>query len=327
MKPLDLFVYGKKTTSIFDMLGTRENDISYAIGLGFSKAPQFLKLYLNSIGISSISFDRVKIRLQQFEKTKGFTDFEIEQEGDFIIIIEAKKGWIHPSDDQLDKYSSRPSFLNFPAHTKKLVVFTESKKEFSRAHFHKNHSNSFEVEVTSYRNLWELAKSAKSSSNNYESRFLDELIIYLESLMTMKNIYSNLVYVVAVSSDQVPNWQISWIEIVKSRKYFHPIGGNGWPSEPPNYLAFRYHGKLQSIHHIDSYEVFTNPNDHFTEIPSGNWDHHFLYHLSDPIIPSKIVKTGKLYRNGRVWAMLDLLLTSDTISQARDKSKDRERSK
>lgn len=219
-KMIDLYVYGRKTNNIFDMLGTKENDISYAIGLGFSKAPQFLKLYLEAIGIKSLKLDRVKIKLQEFEKSKGFTDFEIEQEGEFIVIIEAKKGWNFPGQNQLDKYSSRPSFINFTAQTKKLVVFTESKKDFTQAHFHIKQSNSFEVEVTSYRQLWEIAQKAKLKSNNYEKRFLDELINYLEKLMTMKNIYSNLVYVVAVSTGQVKGWKISWIDIVKRKKIF-----------------------------------------------------------------------------------------------------------
>jgi len=183
------------------------------------------------------------------------------------------------------------------------------------------------VEVTSYRELWGMAKKAKKISNNYEKRFLDELINYLEKLMTMKNIHSNLVYVVAVSSGKVEGWEISWIDIVKSGKYFHPVGGNGWPTEPPNYIAFRYYGKLQSIHHIDNYEVFTNPNHYFPEIPSQDWGHHFIYELSKPIIPNKNIKTGKLFRNGRIWSMLDLLLTCDTISEARARTKERERAK
>ena len=33
------------------------------------------------------------------------------------------------------------------------------------------------------------------------------------------------------------------------------------------------------------------------------------------IRPSKIIKTGKIFRNGRKWAMLDTLLTVDTISR------------
>lgn len=73
--------------------------------------------------------------------------------------------------------------------------------------------------------------------------------------------------------------------------------------------------------------MFTNQNQHFSEIPSEEWGHHFIYELSEPIVPTKNVKTGNLYRNGRVWAMLDLLLTSDTISEARDKTKEREKTR
>lgn len=324
---INLYKHGKKANNIFDMLGTNENDISCAIGLGFSKAPQFLKLYLERLGIKSVKLENIQIKLQQHEKTKGFTDFEIEQEGEFIIIIEAKKGWNYPNQQQLDKYSSRPSFINFPAKIKKMIVFTESKKDFTQAHFKIPQSNSFEVEVTSYRELWEIAKESKLKSNNYEKNFLAELINYFEKLMTMKNTYSNLVYVVAISSGQVNGWNISWIDIIKRKKYFHPVGGNGWPAQPPNYIAFRYHGRLQSIHHIDNYEVFINPNEHFSEIPSEEWSHHFIYELSEPIVPTKNVKTGNIFRNGRVWAMLDLLLTCDTISEARDKTKERERTK
>src|SRR5690606_22006197 len=184
---IDLYIYGRKIDSIFDILGTKENDISYAIALGFSKAPQFLKLYLETIGIKNIKLDSIKIKLQEYEKSKGFTDFEIEQEGEFIVIIESKKGWNYPSKQQLDKYSSRANFLNFTANTKKLIVFTESKNHFTEAHFHIKKSNSFDVEVTSYSQLWEMAKNAKAKSNNYEKKFLEELIKYLEKLMTMKN--------------------------------------------------------------------------------------------------------------------------------------------
>lgn len=326
--PIDLFVYGRKTNSIFDLLGTKENDISFAIGLGFSRVPEFLRLFLEHLKINcQIHLKNIKIKLQEHERGKGFTDFEIEQEADFSIIIEAKKGWNFPNQAQLDKYSSKPSFLKSRAKLKKLIVFTESKKDFTKAHFHIQKSNFFDVEVISYRELWELAKQSISWSNNYEKRFITELVQYLENLMTMKNIHNNLAYVVAVNSGKESGWQISWIDIVKRKKYFHPVGGKGWPTEPPNYIAFRYYGKLQSIHHIESYEVFTDPNKHFKEIPSSNWGHHFLYELSDPITPPKQIKTGNIYRNGRVWAMIDLLLTSETIAEARDKTKERERTK
>jgi len=102
------------------------------------------------------------------------------------------------------------------------------------------------------------------------------------------------------------------------------VGGT-WPKEPPNYIAFRYAGKLQSIHHVEDSEVFTNPHDEFTEIPSKEWEPHFLYTLGAAFRPGHNVPMGKIFPNGRVWCMLDTLFTSKTISQARDLSKQRDK--
>ena len=50
---------------------------------------------------------------------------------------------------------------------------------------------------------------------------------------------------------------------------------------------------------------------------------YFVYRLGPAIVPAKEVKTGNIYRSGRVWAMLDTLLTCDTISEARNVSNQR----
>lgn len=60
-------------------------------------------------------------------------------------------------------------------------------------------------------------------------------------------------------------------------------------------------------------------HDEIPEMPDEAWDNDcYVYKLGPAIIPTKTVKTGKIFRNGRVWAMLDTLLTCDTISEARD---------
>lgn len=65
-------------------------------------------------------------------------------------------------------------------------------------------------------------------------------------------------------------------------------------------------------------------HDKVPDLPDEEWDvEHFVYKLGPAIIPTKNVKTGKLYATLRVWAMLDTLLTADTIAGARDISKAR----
>src|SRR5258705_3762900 len=214
-----LYLFKKKVDSIFELLGTNENDISFSLGLGFSKVPTFLKLFLRHIKITTkFDSESVKIKLQQFERGSGFTDFEIEQEGEYSVIVEAKKGWNYPGQTQLDKYSSKTSFNSFAAAQKKLVVFTESSPSYTAAHYHIKTSNSYDVVVVSYKQLWTLSKQARTDSDNYQKKILDELISYLQKIMTMQNIYSNEVFVVSLGYGTEKGWKISWIDIVKQRK-------------------------------------------------------------------------------------------------------------
>ena len=315
-----LYKYGREVQTFFELLGTKEDDISFSIGYGFSKIPLFLTSFLHHISIrSNIDPDLTSIRLQQHEKGKGRTDFEIEQEGVFSIIIESKKGWNFPEQSQLDQYSSKPSFKHSNSPVKKLVVFTESSQEYTKSYFPISHSNGYEVIVISYKELYSLLNNSYTNSSNYQKRIIIELSKYLGKIMIMSNKESNMVYVVSLGYEREPGWKIGYIEIVKDKQlYFHSIGKQGFPSEPPTYIGFRYDGKLQSIHYIEKYEVFKNPHKVVPEIPNLDWGPCFLYHLGEPIVPDKIVRTGKIYRNGRVWCMIDTLLTSDTISESRD---------
>ncbi len=324
----ELYIFNDKIESFFQLLGEKENDISYSVGYAFANCRQFLQNFLKLINVTT-HFEpyKIKIRLQANEKDKGFTDFEIIQEGEFHFIIEAKRGWYFPTILQLDKYATRPSFINSTAKDKRIFVFNESIPAYTETHFGIKIINSFPVEVISWQEIQNLANTSKKAGRDSENRLLKELNIYLNQISTMQPKDSNWVYVVSLGSDTPDKWKINWKDIVnKKGKYFHPVGGGkgGWPSEPPNYIAFRYDGKLQSIHHIEDYEVFTDPSLHFSEIPPCNWENHYLYNLGAAIKPNHEVKSGeKIIRSMRVWAMIDLLLTSTTIQEARDKSDQR----
>ena len=100
----------------------------------------------------------------------------------------------------------------------------------------------------------------------------------------MQNQTSNMVYVVSLGTE-VQEWSAPFtpVEIVvKKDKYFHPVG-NGYPKEPPNYLGFRWHGKLQQIRHIDDYVISTGETHsvrEFCELAFGhvglNWEDHVI---------------------------------------------------
>src|SRR3954470_19897758 len=104
---------------------------------------------------------------------------------------------------------------------------------------------------------------------------------------------------------------ISWISIVEEfDRYFFPASGGGWPRTPPNYMAFRWSGHLQSVRHVDDYTIVTNPREAVPEWPDQQWDPHFVLTLGRPIRPAKPTGTGSgIHRSMRVWADIDLLLT------------------
>jgi hypothetical protein len=322
----ELLLHNVRINSIFELLGYHENDISYSVAWALSNSPNFLTQLLKHLKITDIiNIDDIKINLQYYEKDYGITDIEIELYNHFHIIVEAKRGWVLPSKEQLTKYSKRKSFKDSDAKQKLFVVLSECSYDYAIHNMEILKINDIDIIPISWANLCKIAIASKNNGSHKEKHLLDDLSTYFRGLITMQNIESNLVYVVSISSDTPDGWDISWIDIVeKKRKYFHPMGGSGWPKEPPNYIAFRYHGALQSIHHIENYEVVNDLHDSINEIPSENNIPHFVYKLSKPFRPEHEVKTGKLYRNGRVWCMLDTLFLCKTISEARDLTKKRQ---
>ena len=324
----ELYLHKHKVDSVFQLLGSEENDITCSIAWAFSKSPYFLKEFLRRMIHWKGSIDNVIIRVQQYETSGGITDIEVEMPGEFYLIVEAKRGWNLPTRAQLDRYANRISFKSSIATIKRLIALSECSPEYAARNLAVREVSGLRIEPLSYKGLVAFAKVAYLGGSHAEKRLVDELLTYLGGIMTMQQISSNKVYVVALAQGVPEGWGISWIDIVKRKhRYFHPVGcgRGGWPGEPPNYIAFRYDGRLQSIHHIEGYEVFTDPHEKLPGIPEEKWPPHFLYRLGSAFAPSKEVRTGNIYRNGRVWCMLDTLFTCDTISAARDLSQKRER--
>ena len=141
--------------------------------------------------------------------------------------------------------------------------------------------------------------------------------------MEMK--YSNRVFVVSLGN-RSDGWSITYRDIVeKKRRYFFPVGTR-WPDPPPNYLGFRYDGKLQSIHHVKSYVTFTRPSELFPEAPKSlQWPLHYCVTLGPAIKPPHEVRNGPRIRmSNRVYCLLDTLLTNKTISEALSETETRE---
>lgn len=317
-----LLVGGREARNVFQLLGEDEDSISLAIAWALSNVPTFLSLFLRRISGFTGKQAEVQIRIHRYESGGGITDIELVLPGIAHVIIEAKRGWVLPSAEQLDLYAKRPSFLSSKASVKKLLTLSECSQIYAKAHLPKAIAST-PVEHIAWADIISDARTAEAQSGHAEKRLLRELVNYLRLVMTTQQKNSNLVFVVSLAGHTEEGWTTSWIDIVKKyARYFHPVG-NRWPKDPPNYIAFRYGGHLQSIHHIDEYEVIDNLRKACRGIPDTPVDPHYLYKLGSAIIPSQEVKNGAVYPSGRIWCAIDTLLTSRTVSDARDQTQAR----
>lgn len=154
--------------------------------------------------------------------------------------------------------------------------------------------------------------------------------------MTMQNKDSSWVYVVSLSPNYVgydnPDYlppgstTLTYREVVNLKNcYFYPIKAY-WPKDVPNYLGFRYDGCLQSIHHVESFVVTDNLHTEIAELPDyKESDKYYVCKLGPAIRPPKRIPNGDgIIMAARRWAMIDTLLTADTISEAFEISKNRQ---
>ena len=310
-----LVLHGEEIESFFDLLGHDENGLTYALGWNLANNISFLRIFLSRITGKKYQYKtkNSEIRLQNYgEKDHGFTDIELILDNKMFIVIEAKIGWALPTSNQLNKYCSR--FDDFTAFDTKLVVISECRKEFAKQQLEKVNAK-VSIEYISWRDIHGLIDKAFVESSRYQRKNLNSLKAYFKEVISMQRNDSNKVYCVSLSSKKAERSMLTWIDIInKKRVYFYPVGKN-WPSDPPNYMAFRYDGKLQSIHHVDSYEIVTKLWEHLP-FDEEDWEPTFLLKLGPPFKPSHEVKNGNIWSNGRLWIDLDTLFTCETVKDA-----------
>jgi hypothetical protein len=327
-----LTLHGRGIETVFDLLGRRENGMTYALGWALARSTHFLSAFVRELGLPGPLSERVRIQLQEHKSQLGFTDIEIDDPGSFHVVLEAKRGFVIPTLDQLTKYSDR--LLESSSRFRLLVVLAESDREdiWLRNQTPSQITEGIAVKSMSWRAFIRVARSAALLGTHAEKRLLLELIEYLDGATSMQNQTSNLVYVVSLSEKTFGCGSLTFVDVVeKYQKYFHPIGGTGggWPQEPPNYLGFRYGGELRSIHHVKSYSVIDNYAPTFTKDSLPMDRPHFLYVLGPSIKPPHRLPTNhqdrtySIYPSGRRKICLDLLLTSSSVAEAAHLTKQR----
>jgi hypothetical protein len=324
---MELVRYGEDVRTIFDLFGSKENDMTFGLGWVLTRSEAFLRLLIADVCRQvPTRIDGAIVRLQTGRGLDGITDIEIEIGTEFAIIIEAKKGPQLPTSHQLARYAtvltrSTAKERHILALTNASVASAGNRLEcpgIAKSHLHHR----------SWRQIRLLAeKATKSAESHANKQWLRTFCEYVGGLLEMEMKHSNRAFVVSLGG-KGEGWSISYRDVVEKKdRYFFPVG-NRWPDPPPNYLAFRYDGRLQSIHHVKSYVTFTRPSELFLEAPkSVEWPLHYCVNLGPAIKPPQEVLNGpRIKRNNRVYCMLDTLLTNKTISDALTETERRERS-
>lgn len=322
---MPLSIRGIEPQSVFGLRGADENSATYALGWVLEKSPPFRAAFLRTVFGEQLDANNSVITLQRHGDDNGFTDLEIESGRSYHAILEAKRGWDVPGTLQLEGYVGRLTSAN--AERKRLVTVSAASAAVAGRQLPEIICG-IAITHLSWADLQRMAREENAASSRFEQRlWLNQLILHLQEFVSMERQTDNTVYVVSLGeSSMVPGNNHTWIDVVeKDRCYFHPVGGNNsWPVQPPNYVGFRYRGKLQSVHHIDSFDLIRNLAECNPNWPESEAD-YFVYRLGPAMRPANTLKTGKIYRNGRVWCAIDTLLSGafTTISDARDETKRR----
>jgi len=315
-----LSLHGTEPTNVFRLNGDDENSASFALGWTLEQSSHYRELVAKAVFGEVLDVNDVVIALQKHGGDGGYTDVEMQAGHRFHAILEAKRSWELPSVDQLRRYL--PRLVAGQAERQRLISVSAADRSHAQRRLPTELAG-VSICHLSWGDLVGLARNAaKLASRFQEKLWLRQLVQHLQEFTSMERQTDNKVFVVVLGQKPMVAGQThTWIDVVeKDQRYFHPVGNN-WPVQPPNYIGFRYRGRLQSVHHIDSFEVVEDLSTYNPLWLKTDSD-HFVYRLGPPMRPPREMKTGKLFMNQRVKCAIDTLLSGacDTIRDARDET-------
>ena len=311
----------RTANTIFDLLGSAEDDLTYALGWALAKTDGFAAALLADVLGDDIG-DVLSVSLQRFGADRGYTDVEVLAERGHLI-IEAKKGWLLPDAVQLNRYSLRPGGTIRSC----LLSVSACSSAYAGRRLPVTASD-VPVAHRSWGDLARLAADQAKTGPHASRRLLREVSSYLEGAARMQNVSSNWAYCVPLGRGQRTGYQVDFLDIpTKHLRYHHPYGKGNWPKVPPNYMAFRWGGKVRQFHHVEAASVVDDAADAMPDLvdPGIAVGPHAVYELGPAIQLPNPLPYGKLHNSAHVWVMTDLLFTQPTLREAMAASQARRR--
>ena len=314
---MSLARHGEDVSSVFDLLGRDENDLTAALAFTLARSPGLLGQVLRRLNTPADTGSAV-LRLET-RGDLGRTDLEIDT-GTNLIIIEAKRGWLLPGELQLAQYAPRVIARGAGM----LVSLSAASPQWAGLVLPATVLGVPVVHFPWDWVRWDLS-AARGQARGQERAWLDEFHEYLRKAIKMRDPADSWTYCVVVSNDRPGDGGSRTFRdfVISESCYFHPYGwGGGWPKTPPNFIAFRWANQVQRIHRVTGAEVIPNLQACWPDIPQTEetTSPYALYRLG-PALPGTPIPSGGHYRASRVWFILDQLLVSQTLHDAIKQSK------
>ena len=313
--------HGNTMTSVFSLLGSNENDLTAALGWALRSSPRFLAAITGTLDPPPQA-ETTAIDLEVSDDA-GRTDLELHG-SDHVVVIEAKRGWLLPTVTQLETYASRCHMMPV-AH---LVTLSDCSADWAGLQLPAS-VNGVKVTHLPWSVVGGLLAGARRGAAGHERLWLDQLDTYLKETLRVVEVNNAEAYCVVINNERPGGGgPHTYREIVEQGFYYYPCGwGRGWPRVPPNFLAFRWDNHVQHVHRVLDYEVIASLQERWPDIPApkGDGDEqsrtegtdrpHVLCRLG-PALRMEPLPTGKNYRAGRMWVLLDQLFTAPTLQEA-----------
>lgn len=311
---------GRELATVFGAAGLDENSATAALGWTLAQSPTFARALLRDLFDEEVEVSDLRVDMQRHEpEDGGFTDIELRSGAECHVVIEAKVGWIVPTAEQFLRYAERIDAK--ASKLTKLVSLTAMDGTFVKL---PAKLRGVATTHRSWEDLVRLAARCRSAARQAaEKLWLDQLSTHLERYMQTQDILSSLVYLVPVGTGEIEKGSgYTWIDVTQEAppRYFHPVGGSKYPrfpKVPQNYIGFRHHGKVQSVHFVEKVDVVVNLRKVHKKWPEGS-DPVFLYTLGPPMSPAKEVKTGGVFAVNSHFCAIDTLLSGAyaTVAEA-----------
>ena len=127
---MTLTIHGGPVTNVFRLAGADENSATFALGWALDRSDHFRKSMLKAWFHSEMDDNDTAIALQKHGEDGGYTDIEIYSGGRLHAIVEAKRSWDLPTEEQLRRY--RPRLASSKADVQRLISITSASADFAK---------------------------------------------------------------------------------------------------------------------------------------------------------------------------------------------------